>query len=783
MCLRVCAWSQRTCKETDFALRSIMDHDDAFDEILGDLGFGEISGVGLGPGLVSCVDVAVTRLIRELHNENGDQLFDDAHIIAYEQTADALPLLLCMLRGLCSYETESGTVVPDHALVIFALYISHNHSFQESHVPECERTNSIPFAASVYMNTLLEESHSTNRKGGECMDANGLKCACEDYDANYFNQTVSLKDVSDKLCKLVYKRTKYHSPNMPTSEPVGISNVFGMISLFDCAIKTSGSTKKFDYNLGLRSNTCSQYRMRPGPNILHPSSLHIFDELSRRAVDVLQSRPLAFADFCKLLLFVLTDGETPCDFRRLCANIQTTVHTGTFILLSSWAALNYVSVSRQLETARVSYIDSVDYDISSYILLRHLVLPLMNPNPQTFRIKEDYKRLHGALAKWDLIEKFSSHHGQSVTLDTCSASDFKCLPNFNELRLNGDFGREDSFAQMRIQNTKFLRETLFALPTDELETPLMSSKNYFGIAAGDDDDGSIYSRLKDSVLGVRYRKDWLFRANYIITNIMMVCKLWRGILKPYVAHLSIAYFQEPSHFSDLAFEVHASTALRGMPALDTHRLERRAKSCVHAVRKYVFLDGNGELCHRMQSFPANLILGNSTYVKLRVAAEAGDGGDGGGASSTRGFSCVHAPALVASAFKSSIDPRRELHIRSAIDFKSALIKFGFQEHRSFGNAAENANNSLISGMFFVNEESMVAFDWCPTASSHSFRALNQKPLTPLRLLLYTGDTEAANDTMCASAPFYVMSRKSSQVDVDVAAAKRRKVEKRMTDIP
>jgi len=739
-------------------------------DVLDDLGFGAIAAVAVAAGMpasvgVSTIDDAVLRILRDLSTTAAAPI-DDVDVDAYESTKDALPAVLSLLRLVESYDAEAGRIVPDHAVALLALYISHNHTFEPPAMQTREGKHTMhPFAASPFLNKIVEECHDADG----LLDADRLKSACADYDANHSMDTTSLSVVGEKLCKLVWKRTKEH-PSSNTAGPIGISNVFGMLSLFHCTIQGVRQMKqRFESDLGLSAvKDTIHHKIRPGKGILSPTSTHYLDELSRQAIDMLHPRPLPLTDFCKLLLFVLTDGmSSPADGMRLFDNAKTMTHTGSFIAFASWTAMNYERLCSEMDAVRDSYIDRLDYEIMGYLVLKHVVVPLMNPTPQPLRIKDEYRHRYGD-AKCAAIEAFSPHHGQTVKVETCVRSDFECRENFNELRINGDFGCDELFEKTRVRGAKFVADHLFALPTNELDAPLVRSKTYFCVEDGDDDQSSMYAKLKDRALGVRYNKEFLFGVNRIIVRMMLVCKLWHRILKPHSAHLAIAYVQEKSHFSDLKSQVDGSTALRGMPPLDTHLLGRSVKSLVYVARKYIFVDCNGDLCYRMQSFPANLILGNSMYARLRIAAVDGD------APRTHATICVHNPALAASAFRSTTGPRRGLHTRTALDLKSALVKFGFKPHCSSGNTAERANASLVSGMFLVDVESMVALDWMPTASSHSFRALNQKPLTALRLLFYAGKTADANDTMCMSAPFYVMSRKSTQAAVDVAASKRRK---------
>ena len=422
------------------------------------------------------------------------------------------------------------------------------------------------------------------------------------------------------------------------------------------------------------------------------------------------------------------------------------------------------------------FIDQLDDEVLVYTLLKHVVSPLMNPTPQPLRIKEEYK-MHIQESAWSAMEKFSSHHGQRVTIATCTPADFKCSSDFNKPNLDSKFAASSMHSYSnRVENTQFLKKTLFALPTNgDVGAPLVRSKDHFGIADGEDDE-TTFAKIENRVLGVRYRKDSVLTVNRIISSTMLVCKLWHRILAPYTVRLAIANVKEPPHFSELKAQVENSTALRGMPALDIHMLGRNVKSLIYAARKYAFVDENNELRSRTQSFPANLVLCNSMYVRLRLGAVDDDNNDDNDDPAGTKLACMHAPRLVASFFKTGSDPRHHDHFRCALDVKSALVKFAFKKQPQYA-IVTSANAPLVSGMFFVDTCQMVALDWTPTASSYSFRSFSRKPLTPLRLLLYTGTTEDAVDNVCMSDDFYVMSRKSNQVSVNNAASNRRLVSK------
>lgn len=394
-------------------------------------------------------------------------------------------------------------------------------------------------------------------------------------------------------------------------------------------------------------------------------------------------------------------------------------------------------------------LECLDDELINYILVKHIVSKLMNPKPRPLKVKEEFKKQY-PVTNWAQIERFSSHHGQVVTLDTCFPRNFECFLGFSAVRINQDFSDSANFNRMKLENTRLLTDHLFSTPIGGPDVPLIRSKTFFGIA-DDENTTSVYNKLKENALGIRYKLDHLRSSNRKIAILRLVCKLWNNLLKDHTIRLEIAYIQENPHFSDLKSDIIGSTALRGMRALDTHRLERSVKTLIYASRKYVFVDDHGEIRLCMQNFPANLILQQSPFVKLRVSA------------STDQATCVHTPKIASAQCN-----RTSLHIRSVIDMKSALLQFKNPIRDS------NAGTPLVSGMFFVNENSLIGIDWTPNASSYSFRSFTKQPLTAMRLIIQTGSTQDANETMCKSAPFYVVSRKSSQAAVDAARSKRRK---------
>ena len=395
-------------------------------------------------------------------------------------------------------------------------------------------------------------------------------------------------------------------------------------------------------------------------------------------------------------------------------------------------------------------LECLDGELINYILIKHIVSTVMNPRPRPLRVKEEFKQRE-PLKDWNIIERFAWHHGQIVTLDTCSEHNFQSdLGHCGSGRINQDFSNTDNFNRMKMENTKMLTDHMFSVPMGGSDVPLIRANRFFNLA-DDENTLQVYNKLQDNALGIRYKLDHLHSSNRKIVNLRLVCKLWNKLLKDHTIRLEIAYIQEQPHFDDLRSDIVGSTALRGMPAFDTHRLERSVKTLIYASRKYVFVDNHGEIRLCMQTFPANLVIQESPFVRIRVSASVDQ------------TKCVHTPKIASAQCN-----RTSHHGRFVIDMKSALIQFAHTiRDRNYGSP-------LVSGMFFVNENSLITLDWTPIASSYSLRSFTKQPLTALRLFVYSGATQEANDTVCYSAPFYVMSRKSSQEAVDAARSKRRK---------
>lgn len=758
----------------------------SLDDTLVDLGFGNVSSQNLrscSVDCVHCVDTSILSMLDAIAHESGAPI-NHVDVAAYNETKNPLPVVIKILKIVNSYDTPGGTIVPDHALALFAVHLSHNCNFQQQYTTQ--RINKtcflLPRVAELY------ESYESQKR---LMSEEELAMECRSYDANSEASVLPLgKDLILALFNAMWGKVR-NSPQpgvVNHKAKIDSSNVSGMVSLFYNAVSydpahpnpqavsgrenetrfrkwfnfahTRSSLLRFSNDIGLSDLTNTTTDVCLGTQILPRKSNHYIT--NRRAVQFLNNKNITSLEaFCKLLLYVLTDGMVgPHDLLRLYSNTKAIVHTGMFITFASWACINCSQqLSARLDSSCTAHIGSMSEDIIDNLLVGHFVVPLLNPRPQPWKMTDEFVKRFGK-ERSDFISGWCTHAGQAVTIDNCARLDFLC---FHDLPLYGNINegmREQPNSHARMQsNADFVLSNLFVITSNEISSPLIPAADYLRTSA--DDAAQSYNRLKDTVLGVRHRTKSLALVNRVLSRLSRVCKLWYNVLKPYCIRLAIFDNSQKKDIGKRMSEVSRSTGLHRMPPLDTHCLDRQVHSRVHAVRKHVSITANGKFVFRMQSFPASIVLCNSTHVMLRL--EATDGAS----EQTQRITCVHMPSRVQVVNAPSCPSTQR--IKNVTYAKQALIKLAFSS-----SIDKHEHGTIISGMFFVHKESMLTFSWKPSATSHSFRHFSNQPLTPLRLLVFTGNTHDANDTVTTSTPFYVISRKCSQSAIQEAATKRQK---------
>lgn len=753
---------------------------DKTEEILRQLGFDRIVPAAAAPATAAgrsdystpvlpnnVINDAVTTLLRGL-SCSADARIDDEDVEAFQRTSDALPALLSILSGIVdSYETAAGIVTPDAALALFALHVSHKKGMLERRGGNRRESSTSPhFFVAAQLDELLRWSESVSS-----VDAGALSAAAAVFDANPGDmQAVNINSVSG-FVSTVIKRRREHAAGaggadtvVSTDDPLTVLQLLHDSIAFYAGVRERSNGRvnvQLTPSLGMREDDGCLH-VRPGASLVSQTSSHYFDDTNRAALDALHPKVLDFGNFCKLMLFVLTDGMTSAeDFRRLQTNALSITHTGTWLCYASWLTTNLNSIRSQLDATRKTYIDLLGEDMLHEMMIKHVVAPFMNPDEQRSRIKPDQRGRFGEEA-CERMERLSAHGGQAVTIDTLQFCDFQPHTKFgsthdqthNPRIMDTKYASQSGADAVRQDATWFAR-TLYKLPIVETDAPLEGAGD--GCAAA------------GAVLGVRYHVSYILGTSVVFARLRRVCRAWNQALRPFCLHPVVANFGWG--YSETKDDVRGSSRLHGMPAHNVHLLERSVSSKVYLARKYVKVSPDGEIEYRMQSFPVNLMLKTDKFLKIRIAAVDG-----------RVITCMHVPTLayVLKYHSRNYDPECHLIRRRISSVNDACIEFVSDFHVNLPAPPHAVGSNtpvapaIVSGMFFVHSSCMINVHWTPTASSLSFKGVTGLPLTPLRLVVSTGSTANTTSQTAVSAPFYVLSRKAKQSAVDEAARKRRK---------
>ena len=700
------------------------------------------------------------------------------------------------------YDTEHGTVNPDHALALYAWHVSHSCSTTHycSNAPQAHKNNAC-FYFTPQLDGLLRDSAN-----GSPVDLEKLVALAMTFDDNpgptfarsAFGNVDGL--TTRKFLRVLKKRATEHPPGNPrglllaeqgVTDPtcVDTNNPLCLTSLLRESVNIATDVDdRFEFTDVIRSDLgcpdlfCefsqlgNRHHAKPGPKAILPTSTHWFDDSSRLALQRLQSTPLPFGDFCKFMLFVLTDGmRSANDHRRLHTNAHRVVHTGMWLCFGSWLMANSDELLMRLDSVRTTHIDFLGDDLLHELLVRHLVLPMHNPRPRPHSMRRTGNTRYGEEA-CQAIELHSPHEGQKVTIQTLQMGDFECHPKFLSharhiyetpdewMILDSRFRTAETRAEMRTKAFELLKQ-LHHPPTaygsdapdapDATDTPM---RPFIASATLD--------LMKDEAFGMRYRRSWIRVTNRQLGHMRLVCRAWDDALRPFCLRPAFANFL--GDYSETAADVRGSSAMHGMMPLNVHLLERGTWSQIYVGRRYAYVHPSGDIKYKLQSFPPNLLFGESLNVTLRLGAVDGD------TPHSRAITCLHVPQISTKAkYMIAGNPNNRL-VRLTVPAPGQIhFKFTESHHRRTSQCYE----PIVSGMFLVDRRAMLHAKWMPATTSRGFRRVTGMPLTPLRLIAHFGEEcGGKRDYVAMSSPFYVLSRKAKQSCVDEAAQKRRKVQ-------
>ena len=759
---------------------------DMFNDMLGDLGFGDVLDVlqnqSRSPKCdVDTVDHAVYELLKQL-SESVDLPIDDDYLEYFQTTKDAVPAVFSLLSLVCDYQTTSGRVAADPGLVLFAVYLCHVRSYHRTAFVD---------GSHVYLDAqiadLFAEHHGDTAPG---FDAQSVALHCQSIDRSVCAYSVDT-DVPRK--RLFLKNTLEHSPYVDERLFVNSCNVRNLTRMVELGSDPRNG-RRVHRDLGLQDDsaigTSDRFYPLPGGwgQMLPHNTTHRRNQTFCDAIANLLARDVEFPDFCKLVLFTLTEGVHCCDdFRTILSNVTRFLHLGMFICFHNFLHFERQTVVQRLDSMRTTYIDLLSDDLHSLILVRHIVLEAMNPLPTRKVMTREARTSLGSEDRAKKWEEWMPHNGQRLDVDALSRHDFGTATD----QSNGDSTRlvhevldaSGQFVSNRNafeDNKQRICWDLLSLPhklVSEVDGRNTHNRSYYEslqsyIGHSFNSTRLPYAELKASrvTFGIRYTFRYLKETSRLFSSIRLVCKLWNSIVRPFCIGPAVAYIDSNDAFSDRKAELAGSSALRGEPAFDAIRLDRYTKSRIYFKRLYVYEGQDGNLAYREQAFPATIVIGRAAFFKLRLAAV-----DERDLANTK-LACIHTPALLGHAGKTRVHANANGYgcgmWRTIVDVRGAVSKFESAE----GSLPILRFDHVVSGMFFVHPtDSMIDFDWSPTTSSLALSSATNKPLAPLKLIVSLGRLQSTcNDMQTTSDPFYVFSRKSTQKAVDEAAAKRRK---------